>query len=120
VQVGETGERFFAQALFPIEGTRPAAPTKRPVFRPDVPCELQEPPDMESVRGGGDEQINLTPSPALANPLERQAEAHIDDITGHLRRVAQGEPSVDPLEFSERGERMQWRRLRLKPPEDLR
>jgi virulence factor Mce-like protein len=117
VQVGETGERFFAQALFPIEGTRPAAPTKRPVFRPDVPCELQEPPDMESVRGGGDEQINLTPSPIAANPLERQSEAHLDAIMEHLRRVAQDKPSVDPLEFGERGERLQRRRLGLEPPD---
>jgi hypothetical protein len=118
VQVGETGERYFAQALFPIEGVRPAAPSRRPVFRPDVPCELQEPPDMNAVRGAGDEQINPTPDPT---PLNRRAEAraedHFDAVAAHLRRVSQGKPSVDPLEFSARGERMQWRRLGIKPPD---
>jgi phospholipid/cholesterol/gamma-HCH transport system substrate-binding protein len=117
VYAGETGERSFAQALFPIEGTRPAAPTQRPVFRPDVPCELQEPPDMNAVRGGGDEQVNPTPDPTPLNRrAERRVESHLDAVIGHLRRVARGQPSVDPLEFNARGELMQWRRLGIKPP----
>ena len=33
----------------------------------------------------------------------------------HLKRVAQGEPSVDPLDFSDSGELLQMKQLGMSP-----
>ncbi len=44
----ESGERVFSQLDLPIEGVRPIKPAQRPVFRPNIPCETQEPPNMNA------------------------------------------------------------------------
>ncbi|MFL5825863.1 MAG: MlaD family protein [Thermoleophilaceae bacterium] len=49
-----TGAPLFAQALFPSLGTQPAVPSSKPQFRPDVPCETQQPPDMSADTAAGD------------------------------------------------------------------
>ena len=54
VQTGESGQKLFSNALLPLDGVRPAKPPKRPVFRPGVPCETQEPPDLNSTTGVGE------------------------------------------------------------------
>ena len=91
---------------------RPVSPTKRPTFRPDIPCETQEPPDLNALGGPGDPVLAtnpvLTPE-AVAR--RKRAEADLEKVTEHLERVARGEPSVDPLEFSDAGELMQMKRL---------
>lgn len=46
---GPTGEPLLFQTLFPALGARPAPPREKPPFRPGVPCETQEPPDMEAA-----------------------------------------------------------------------
>jgi phospholipid/cholesterol/gamma-HCH transport system substrate-binding protein len=51
VQQGSAGENFVAQAPFPIEATRPAKPAHRPVFRPGIACETQQPPDLNAMKG---------------------------------------------------------------------
>ena len=43
----------YGQTLVPLQGVRPISPTKRPVFRPDVPCETQEVPDLNAARRAG-------------------------------------------------------------------
>ncbi len=48
VQTGESGQKLFSNALLPLDGVRPAKPAKRPVFRPGIPCETQEPPNLEA------------------------------------------------------------------------
>jgi virulence factor Mce-like protein len=61
VNIGDdlSGDPQFAQAYFPILGTLPPSPPggKRPPLRPDVPCETQEPPDLRTHTGPGDQVV---------------------------------------------------------------
>ncbi len=114
---GETGEELFAQADFPIEGARPVSPTKRPVFRPGAPCENQEPPDLNAAAGPGDDTVVPKPVDSLLNlKREKEAKEEFDKLTEHLQRVAKGQPSVDPLDFSDAGELLLAKRLKINPP----
>jgi virulence factor Mce-like protein len=54
---GPNSSTLFAPATFPQLGTRPAKPASRPKFRPDVPCETQEPPDLNAVQGAPDPTV---------------------------------------------------------------
>ena len=114
VSTGETGEQLFAQADFRLEGVRPARPSRRPVFRPNIPCETQEPPNLNAVGGPGDETVEprgvATPE-SLAR--EERVRKEFRKLADHLERVAAGLPSVDPLAFDELGERQMLRRLKL-------
>jgi hypothetical protein len=115
VGTGEAGEQYLAQLDLPLQGVRPVSPTNRPVFRPDVPCETQEPPDLNALGGPGDPVVatNPVPTPADLARMERAQEG-FDDLTAHLQRVADGEPSVDPLEYSDQGELLQMEKLRIR------
>ncbi|MBA3311145.1 MAG: MCE family protein [Nocardioidaceae bacterium] len=48
---GSTGGDTFAAVPNGVSGTRPALPTSDWDFRPDVPCETQEPPNLEAPLG---------------------------------------------------------------------
>ena len=54
-QSGETGEQLFGSTLFGVNKVRPVRPEKRPAFRPDVPCETQQPPDLNAEEGQGEQ-----------------------------------------------------------------
>lgn len=116
VSTGETGEQYFAQPLFPLDGVRPIMPPKRPVFRPNIPCELQEPPDLNAV-GGGPEDTGFTR--ARVNPVMNaknrarmaEAKAGLTRAQRHIAREMKGLPSIDPLSYNERGEQRAWRAL---------
>jgi phospholipid/cholesterol/gamma-HCH transport system substrate-binding protein len=49
----DTGQNFFTTLPFPVQGTRPAptSSAKTP-FRPDVACETQQPPNLDSGDAG--------------------------------------------------------------------
>lgn len=112
---GEAGEKLFAQLDFPLDGVRPVRPETRPVFRPNVPCETQEIPDLNAAGAAGDPQIDPEPSPTAADRRRtRRATAEWDELLIHMRRQARGLPSVDPLDYSELGERLEAKRLGLK------
>ena len=76
VNIGDdlSGNPQFAQAYFPILGTLPPSPPggKRPPLRPDVPCETQEPPDLNTRAGPGD------PVVARGLPNTPKAEARFE------------------------------------------
>lgn len=121
---GETGERIFGQLPQPFAGTRPPKPARAPVFRPDIPCETQEPPDLNTPAGPGDSTARPTnPGPVLPDLGEiipkdesvNEGEDMIELINAHLKAKARGEPTIDPLEFSAQGRRIQARRLGLEP-----
>jgi hypothetical protein len=116
VGTGEAGDEYIAQLDLPLQGVRPVSPTNRPVFRPDVPCETQEPPDLNALRGPGDPVYETNPVVTAAD-LERmqRAQEEFDELVVHLERIADGEPSVDPLEYSEQGELLQMERLGITP-----
>jgi phospholipid/cholesterol/gamma-HCH transport system substrate-binding protein len=59
LNVNDRGESVFGAAAATPVGTRPARPNRRPVFRPNIPCELQQPPDLNAPAG--------TPSQSVAN-----------------------------------------------------
>jgi virulence factor Mce-like protein len=116
VGTGEAGEEYIAQLDLPLQGVRPVSPTEPPKFRPDVPCETQEPPDLNALGGPGDPVVATNPVPTPANlAREQRAKDDFERLLDHLERVAKGEPSVDPLEFSDEGELLQMERLGLKP-----
>jgi virulence factor Mce-like protein len=120
VGTGEAGDQYIAQLDLPIQGVRPVSPTKRPVFRPGTPCETQEPPDLNALGGPGDPVLATNPVPTPANVArEKRAKEDFERVLEHLERTARGEPSVDPLEFSDLGELMQLKQLGIEPPASL-
>jgi hypothetical protein len=119
VSTGETGDRLFAQLDYPLDGVRPARPEKRPVFRPGIPCETQETPNLSAERGEPD--LTTIPQPQIsAKAMKRRAQAReaLDEVRTHLTSVLQGKPSIDPLEFSDLGLKLQAKRLGLKRNKD--
>ncbi len=121
---GEQGELLFGQLPQALAGTRPPKPPTNPVFRPDIPCETQETPDLNSPAGPGDSTTrpgggNPGPLPDLADLLPKDAEnVTIDMIEQHLKDRAAGKPTIDPVQFSEQGRKLEAKRLGLKPMPD--
>ena len=109
---GEAGDEYIAQLDLPLQGVRPVSPASHPKFRPDVPCETQEVPDLNALRGPGDPVVQPNPVATPENVArEARAKAEFDEFAEHMQRVARGEPSVDPLDYSDLGELMQMKRL---------
>ena len=88
------GEDAFAQAQFPIEGVNPIKPDKRPSFRPDVPCETQEPPNLASRPGPGESSRQVDSS--HSRPQTRKQKRELALLVEHMKLTAKGIPSVDP------------------------
>ena len=119
---GETGELLFGQLPQAFAGTRPPKPPSNPVFRPDIPCETQETPDLNSPAGPGDSTTRPGGGggggllPGLPDVLPKDTEdVSIELIEQHLKDKAAGRPTIDPLEFSEEGRKLQAKRLGLQP-----
>jgi len=116
VSTGEAGDKLFGQLDFPLTSVRPARPNQRPGFRPDVPCETQEVPDLNAV--GGPPGQMTTPSPSLPLPrASREREEARPEQYRRLReyadRTRKGLPALDPLQWWGVGERMQLKRMDL-------
>jgi ABC-type transporter Mla subunit MlaD len=111
----EAGEQLFAQTDLPIEGVRPIQPAKRPVFRPNIPCETQEAPDLNAPSGPGGE--NVVPTPTLLpkfNALQKRSQADLKKVLFAADQMQKGKPYIDPLQFSDLGERLQARQRGFK------
>ena len=91
---------IYGQTLVPLDGVRPVAPTRRPVFRPDIPCETQEPPDLHAAGGPADEQANPDPAGPLPLPLARRRAELLDQLREYSERSRKGLPARDPLTHS--------------------
>ena len=120
VVLGDRGEDFFAQAPEAPGGIRPIRPNSRPKFRPDVPCETQEPPDLNAP--GGAPSQSLTPDPVTslipgvicdviggsiipcggtpAAALRRREQRGVNEVEEYFKRKAAGKPAVSPLNKS--------------------
>jgi phospholipid/cholesterol/gamma-HCH transport system substrate-binding protein len=88
----------YGQTLVPLDGVRPTAPTRRPVFRPDLPCETQEPPDLHAPGGPADEQVQANrdrPLTDRARELREEAYRRLREFTERARNGI--EPARDPL-----------------------
>jgi hypothetical protein len=110
---GPGGQTLFAQSPFPLRGTRPAKTPQTP-FRPGVPCETQDTPDLNAPLG--DAGGTVTPHP-VQTPANRRREARAHDalqaLLEHLRALKDGTPTVDPLLFSAAGMKDEARRRRI-------
>lgn len=121
VSTGAAGERLFGQSMLPINGVRPARPTQRPRFRPDIPCETQETPDLNAAGGTVGEQTTAEADPVLP-PLSLARERARPEQYRRLREFAErtraGLPAIDPLVWWGEGERQELKRLNLMRDED--
>lgn len=61
----QLGRGLFGVPLFPVSGVNPPPAQNRPPLRENVPCETQEPPDLNTVPQG--------PPPVTTNPTRSAA-----------------------------------------------
>jgi hypothetical protein len=105
----------YGQTLVPLDGVRPVSPTKRPTFRPDIPCETQEIPDLNAPGGPADEQVRASadrPMTASERAQRERAYAQLDEF---VKRSRKGLPAMDPFTWSDEGRELQAKRLGIKP-----
>ncbi|HWH43741.1 MAG TPA: MlaD family protein [Thermoleophilaceae bacterium] len=104
VQPGEDGSQTFGSALFPPVGVRPARPDRRPDFRPDVPCETQEVPDLNAPGGATDTQATRAstakPKSAEDKRLVKKVETFLALFRQHVKDRDAGRPTIDPSPYS--------------------
>ena len=116
VVYGDRGEGFFAQAPEAPAGIRPIRPNSRPKFRPDIPCETQEPPDLNAP--GGRPDRSFTPGPGSLIPgvvcniiggelipcptaktrrIWEKGQVQVNQLTDFFKRQKAGKRTPDPL-----------------------
>jgi phospholipid/cholesterol/gamma-HCH transport system substrate-binding protein len=103
--IGDQGQGVFATAPAPPQGVRPIRPNSRPVFRPDIPCETQDPPNLNAAGGPPDRTVTQTVPggilPALPLPFNQKIQAagktQMSELTDYLARKRAGKPAVDPI-----------------------
>ena len=76
----------FGGMDFKPEGTMPAKPDHRPVFRPGTPCEQQQVADLEAPRGPAETLANPNPQPTAADQVrEAAAKASLDKLLADMK-----------------------------------
>jgi hypothetical protein len=87
----------FGGLLFKPEGTRPAKPDHRPVFRPNLPCEMQQVADLNAPAGAAEVLANPNPVSTPANTA-REAAAKLDlqSFMKNLTLASQGKDAPNP------------------------
>jgi hypothetical protein len=121
VNVQDDGQGIFAQAAAPPKAVRPARPAARPNFRPNIPCETQEPPNLNAPTAGPDQTItNNVPGgllPPLPLPFNQKiaaaGKAQMSELTYYLKAKAAGKPAVDPLSTTHDNYVLQMKKLGL-------
>ncbi|MEA2443123.1 MAG: phospholipid/cholesterol/gamma-HCH transport system substrate-binding protein [Thermoleophilales bacterium] len=116
VVYADRGQSFFAQAPEPPAGIRPIRPNTRPQFRPDIPCETQQPPDMNAPGGLPDRSVTPNPATSLipgvvcdlikgllvpcpgtaARRVYDRGKLQLTAISDNMKRRVAGQPSADP------------------------
>jgi phospholipid/cholesterol/gamma-HCH transport system substrate-binding protein len=86
VETVQLGRGLFGIPLFPVEGVNPPAPTTRPPLKPDVACETQEKPNLETVPQGppATTQTN-TSTAAFKQRYSRSKATAIAELRENLR-----------------------------------
>ncbi|HEX8066897.1 MAG TPA: MlaD family protein [Thermoleophilaceae bacterium] len=108
VVVMDEGEEFFASAPKAPEGVRPIRPESRPVFRPGIPCETQENPNLDAAGGPPSQTLLSNGTPVLPGlPLPPLPKTKITDknqalqfewVKEYMRLTAKGQSLPDPLD----------------------
>jgi hypothetical protein len=122
--VGDRGEGIFAQTATVPEGVRPIRPNNRPVFRPNVPCETQDPPNLNAPGGPADRSLTqpaggigglLPPLPGVPfnQKIAAQGKAQMNEIVYYLKAKAAGKPAIDPMSTTHANYVLQMKKLGL-------
>ena len=84
----QLGNGLFGIPLFPIEGVNPPRPASRPPLRPDVACETQEPPNLQTVPGAAPaaKRVDMS-SPAFRERYAKSKAVAIDWLRQDIERV---------------------------------
>jgi virulence factor Mce-like protein len=105
VETLQLGNGLFGIPLFPIEGVNPPKPPARPPLRPDVACETQQPPNLETVPGSAPPATQVdTSSPAYQDRYAKAQAVAIDWLrrdlkaTGSDLKVADVEAKLSDIE----------------------
>jgi hypothetical protein len=101
VQTNDLGRKTvsFGGLFLKPEGTMPAKPDKRPAFRPNVPCEAQQVPDLNAPTGPAEQLANPKPVASAANTQrEAAAQADLKTFFDRIFSAAKGTSSADPLQ----------------------
>jgi phospholipid/cholesterol/gamma-HCH transport system substrate-binding protein len=76
----------FGGMDFKPEGTMPAKPQQRPVFRPGTPCEKQEVADLNAARGPAEALAHPDPQPTAVDKVrEAAAKADLNNVLDALK-----------------------------------
>jgi hypothetical protein len=105
----------YGQALVPLDGVRPVAPTKRPEFRPNVPCETQEIPDLHAAGGPADESVRASADRPMTADERAERERAYELLREFTDRSRRGQPAMDPFTWFDEGRRIQAKRLGMEP-----
>jgi phospholipid/cholesterol/gamma-HCH transport system substrate-binding protein len=105
----------YGQTLAPLDGVRPVSPTKRPAFRPDMPCEIQEIPDLHAAGGPADESVEARADTPLTLRERTQRRNAYEQLDEYVRRSRRGLPALDPFSWFGEGRRLQAERLGIEP-----
>jgi hypothetical protein len=122
LNTNDRGQGVFGTAAAPPQGVRPLRPNARPKFRPDIPCETQQPPDMNAPGGKPDRFVTQTIPGGLLPPLPgvpfnakiaAAGQAQMNELTDWIARKRAGKPAVDPLATTHENYVLQMRKLGL-------
>jgi hypothetical protein len=105
----------YGQTLVPLDGVRPVAPEKRPGFRPDLPCELQEVPDLNAPGGPADQSVEARADTPLSVTERAERKAAYEQLDEFVSRSRRGLPALDPFSWFDEGRKLQAKRLGIKP-----
>jgi virulence factor Mce-like protein len=89
----------YGQTLVPLDGVRPVSPTKRPDFRPNVPCETQEVPDLNAAGGPADEQVRASADRPASPAEQARRERAYARLGEFVERSRKGLPAKDPFSW---------------------
>jgi hypothetical protein len=128
LNVNDAGQGVFATAASPPAGVRPLRPNSRPVFRPDVPCETQETPDLNAPGGPPDRFVTQTLPGGLLPPLNipplpgqpsnaklaAMGTRQVNELKDYLARKRAGKPAVDPIATTHANYVLQMKKIGLR------
>jgi ABC-type transporter Mla subunit MlaD len=122
INTNDAGQGVFASASTPPEAVRPLRPNSRPVFRPNIPCETQQAPDLHAGGGPPDRAVTANVPGGLLPPLPsvpfnkkiaQAGKVQMTELTDYLARKRAGKPVVDPLNTTHANYVFQMKRLGL-------
>jgi len=105
----------YGQTLVPLDGVRPVRPSRRSPFRPDVPCETQEVPDLNAPGGPADRSVEARADRPTTADERQDRERAYEQLREFVERSRQGKPALDPFTWFGEGRRLQAKRLGIKP-----